>query len=138
MNTIVTVNAHIEASIEKVWECFTDPSHITKWAFASPDWEAPRAENDLRVGGKFVTVMAAKDKSESFDFSGTYTAVENQRLIAYTMDDNRTVEIEFHETETGVDLVQKFEIEGENSEELQRSGWQAIVDNFKKYVEQSS
>lgn len=111
------------------------PEHIMRWAFASDDWEAPAASNDLRVGGEFTTTMAAKDKSASFDFGGKYSVVEENKLIEYDMSDGRHVRIEFSETPEGVAIVETFDPESENSEELQRNGWQAILDNFKKYTE---
>jgi uncharacterized protein YndB with AHSA1/START domain len=132
---MITIQSTIEAPIENVWEFWTRPEHIVNWAFASDDWEAPRAENDVRTGGKFKTVMAAKDKSSSFDFGGIYTDVKERELIEYDMDDGRHVKIEFTEVPEGVKVVQSFDPENENSEEMQRSGWQAILDNFKKYSE---
>ena len=135
MQKIIT-EAVVHAPIEKVWEYWTSPEHITKWAFASDDWEAPHAENDLRVGGTFKTVMAAKDKSAGFDFTGVYTAVERHALIEYDMDgDKRHVRIDFETVPEGVRVVVTFDPEKVNSVELQRSGWQAILDNFKKHVE---
>ena len=131
----ITVETTISAPIEKVWEFWTKPEHIVHWAFASDDWEAPAAENDLRTGGKFKTVMAAKDKSESFDFTGTYTAVIEHSLIEYDMDDGRHVKVQFNQLPEGVHITESFEPENENPESMQRSGWQAILDNFKKYVE---
>ena len=125
----------MRAPIEKVWQYWNEPEHITQWAFASDDWEAPTAENDVRVGGKFRTVMAAKDKSSSFDFSGTYTAVKEHALIEYDMTDGRHVKVEFKDTPEGVRVTETFDPEHENSEEVQRSGWQTILNNFKKYVE---
>jgi uncharacterized protein YndB with AHSA1/START domain len=132
---MITIQSTIEAPIEKVWEFWTRPEHIVNWAFASDDWEAPRAENDVRTGGKFKTVMAAKDKSSSFEFGGIYTDVKEHELIEYDMDDGRHVKIEFTEVPEGVKVVQSFDPENENSEEMQRSGWQAILDNFKKYTD---
>jgi uncharacterized protein YndB with AHSA1/START domain len=134
----ITVETSINAPIEKVWEYWNEPEHITGWAFASDDWEAPAAENDLRVGGKFKTTMAAKDKSESFDFTGVYTIVNVNRLIEYDLDDGRHVRVEFTKVPGGVKVVEIFDPENENSAELQRSGWQAILDNFKKYVESNT
>lgn len=139
-NTII-VQAVVNVPMEKVWEYWNKPEHITKWAFASDDWEAPAVENDLRVGGKFKTRMAAKDKSASFDFSGVYTKVTEHELIEYDMDRaqneqvSRHVKTEFIEVPEGVKVVVTFDPENENSVEKQRSGWQAISDNFKKYVE---
>lgn len=133
--TTITVQTTIQAPIEKVWEFWTNPEHIMKWAFASDDWEAPAAENDVRVGGKFKTVMAAKDKSTSFDFTGLYTSVKNYELIEYDIDDGRHVKVEFAKLPEGVRVTETFEPEKINPEDMQRSGWQAILDNFKKYAE---
>ncbi|MBP6882218.1 MAG: SRPBCC domain-containing protein [Candidatus Levybacteria bacterium] len=132
---MVHTTSTINASLEKVWECYTSPEHITKWAFASDDWEAPHAENDLRVGGKFSTKMAAKDKSEQFDFSGVYSQVKEHELIAYTMDDGRKVIVKLSSQGDATKVDVDFDPEQENSEELQRTGWQAILDNFKKHTE---
>jgi uncharacterized protein YndB with AHSA1/START domain len=132
---MITVQTTINAPVEKVWEYWTKPDHIVRWAFASDDWEAPAAENDVRVGGKFKTVMSAKDKSSIFDFTGIYTAVDQNKLIEYNMDDGRHVKVEFNESPEGVSIIESFDPERENTEELQRSGWQAILENFKKYVE---
>jgi uncharacterized protein YndB with AHSA1/START domain len=131
----ITVETIVNSPISKVWKAWNEPEHITKWAFASDDWEAPYAENDLRTGGKFKTTMAAKDKSESFDFEGVYTIVEEHKLIEYNMSDGRHVKIEFSETPEGTKVLETFDPENENTEELQRSGWQAILDNFKKHTE---
>ena len=132
--TPITVRVRIEAPIEKVWSCWTEPDHITQWAFASDDWEAPAAENDVRVGGRSMTRMAAKDGSASFDLVGTYTAVQKPEIIEYDMEDGRHVKVTFAEQDGAVDVIETFDPEHENSEELQRGGWQAILDNFKKHV----
>lgn len=129
------VETTIKAPLFKVWEYWNKPEHITKWAFASDDWEAPAAENDVRTGGKFKTVMAAKDKSASFDFTGTYTLVKENEIIEYDMDDGRHVKTEFKETPDGIKIIETFDPESENPLEMQKNGWQAILDNFKKYVE---
>src|SRR5688500_17148542 len=98
MKEAITVQTIVNGPVAKVWECWSKPEHVTGWAFASEDWEAPAAENDLRVGGKFKTVMAAKDKSMTFDFTGTYTAVKENKLVEYDMDDGRRVKVEFEDT----------------------------------------
>ena len=131
----ITIQTTVNAPIEKVWEFWNEPEHITKWAFASDEWEAPFAENDLQTGGKFKTTMSAKDKSSSFDFGGTYTQVQPHEIIEYDIDDGHHVKAEFTNSDEGVKITQTFEMEDENSEELQRSGWQAILDNFKNYTE---
>jgi uncharacterized protein YndB with AHSA1/START domain len=141
MNTI-TIETTIQAPIEKVWQYWNEPEHIIKWAFASDDWEAPKAVNNLTVGGKFTTTMAAKDKSVSFDFSGTYTTIVPNQLIEYVMDKTpnentgRNVSISFFQTgNRTIKIVETFDPENENPIEIQRAGWQAILENFKKHVE---
>ncbi len=131
----ITIEATVNAPIETVWDVWNKPEHITRWAFASQDWEAPRAENDLRTGGSFKTRMQAKDGSEGFDFEGVYTNVEDEKLIEYDMPDGRHVKITFEKTPEGVKITETFDPESKNSEDLQRAGWQAILDNFKKYTE---
>lgn len=131
----ITVEIIVQASLEKVWECWTQPQHITKWNFASDDWECPHAENDLRVNGKFKVRMSAKDGSNGFDFEGTYTTVKKHALIEYSMSDGRKVKIVFTSTPNSVKISETFDREHTNSEELQRNGWQSILNNFKKYVE---
>jgi uncharacterized protein YndB with AHSA1/START domain len=135
MKNTITVQTVVNAPMEKVWECWNKPEHITGWAFASDDWEAPASENDLRVGGRFKTTMAAKDKSASFDFAGVYTDVKEHKLIEYDMGDGRHVKVEFTELPEGVKIAEAFEPENTHPENMQRSGWQAILDNFKKYAE---
>ena len=132
---MITIKTTINASINKVWEFWTLPEHITKWSLASPDWHTPYAENDLREGGKFKSTMAAKDGSMSFDFEGEYTLVKTNVAIEYVMADGRKVEISFNETPDGVEIIESFDPETVNPEEMQRGGWQAILDNFKSYVE---
>ena len=132
---MITVQTILKAPIEKVWELWISPQHITQWNHASADWHTPYAENDLKVGGKFKYTMAAKDGSMQFDFGGTYTEIVNHSLIAYTIDDGRKVKITFESQENGVVITEKFDPETENSEALQQQGWQAILDNFKKHVE---
>jgi predicted 3-demethylubiquinone-9 3-methyltransferase (glyoxalase superfamily)/uncharacterized protein YndB with AHSA1/START domain len=131
----IIVQTVVNAPVEKVWECWNKPEHITGWAFASDDWEAPAAENDLRIGGRFKTTMSAKDKSTGFDFTGVYTSVKEHELIEYDIDDGRHVKVEFTELPGGVQLTEAFEPENTYPREMQRSGWQAILGNFKKYVE---
>ncbi|MFD2163530.1 SRPBCC family protein [Paradesertivirga mongoliensis] len=133
-NTI-TVEATVNAPVSKVWKLWTGAEHITNWCNASDDWHAPYAENDLKVGGKFTTTMAAKDGSFSFDFGGIYDVVEENKLIEYTMGDGRHVSVTFEQQGNQTKVVETFDAENQNSEEMQRSGWQAILDNFKKYTE---
>lgn len=133
--TVITVESIVKAPIEKVWNRWNAPEHITKWANASDDWHTPHAENDPKTGGKFLTRMEAKDGSFGFDFSGIYDEVKTNELIRYTLDDGRKVDIRFSGVGNETSVVESFEAEGENSVEMQKGGWQSILDNFKKYAE---
>ena len=131
----ITVEALVKAPIEKVWSSWTEPKHITKWNQASDDWHSPHAENDLRTDGKFKTTMAAKDGSMSFDFEGVYTNVQQHIVIEYAMADGRKVSVVFSQNGNQTKVVETFDPENENPIEMQRGGWQAILDSFKKYTE---
>ncbi len=133
----ITVEILVNAPIEKVWEFWTEPKHIIQWNFASDDWECPRAQNNLKVDGKFKIRMSAKDGSAGFDFEGTYTVVKKYKVIEYLIvgDDSRKVQINFTPIHNGVKISEIFEMENENSEKLQREGWQSILNNFKNYAE---
>ncbi|MGF2411538.1 MAG: SRPBCC family protein [Ferruginibacter sp.] len=133
--TVLTVQNIINAPIEKVWAYWTAPEHITKWCNASEDWHTPNATNDLRVGGKFSTRMEAKDGSMGFDFGGVYDVVNINEYIAYTLGDERKVNISFTADGNSTKVVENFEAENENPIEMQQGGWQAIMDNFKTYTE---
>jgi len=135
--TTITVEVTVNAPIAKVWDYWNQPEHITKWCQASPDWHAPYAENDPRTGGKFKTTMAAKDGSFSFDFGGTYTEVADHSLIAYDMEDGRQVKVTFEDLGDSTKVTETFDPENQNPVEMQRGGWQAILDNFKKYTEEN-
>lgn len=134
--TNITVQTTVEAPIEKVWNAWNKPEHITQWNSASPDWHTPKAANDLRIGGKLSATMAAKDGSMSFDFEGTYTKVKQNEAIEYTIADGRAVKIKFDSNGNKTHITETFEAENENPVEMQRGGWQAIMDNFKKYTEE--
>jgi len=133
----ITVTTIVAAPISKVWEYWTTPEHICKWNNASGDWHTPRAENDLQPGGKFSYRMEAKDGSFGFDFNGVYDVVLLEKHIMYTMEDGRKVTINFIEKEGSTEITESFDPENVNSQELQRTGWQAILDNFKKHVEEN-
>lgn len=133
----ITVETTVHAPVEKVWEYWTEPRHITKWSNASDDWHSPNAENDLRVGGRFLTRMEAKDGSSGFDFSGVYDEVRKNEFISYTLGDGRKVEITFISQENDTKVIETFEAENTHSIEMQEAGWQAILENFKKYSEGS-
>jgi uncharacterized protein YndB with AHSA1/START domain len=132
---VITVESTISAPVEKVWEFWTKPEHITKWNNASDDWHSPRAENDLRPGGIFNIRMEAKDGSFGFDFGGVYDVVKKNEYIEYTIGDGRKVKVSFSAQGNETKVVESFEAENTNSPEMQKGGWQAILDNFKKYTE---
>lgn len=131
----ITVKTTVNVPVEKVWECWTVPNHIKNWNHASDDWHTPFAENDLRVGGKFLSRMEAKDGSFGFDFDGVYDEVEFHQAIAYTLGDGRKVKITFIGRENKTEIIASFGAENTFSIEQQRQGWQAILDNFKTYTE---
>ena len=131
----ITVEATVNASVENAWNLWTEPDHIIKWCQASPEWHVPKAENDLRIGGRFTTTMAAKDGSMSFDFGGMYTSLVKNNFIAYTIDDGRKVEVTFSPTGDSTFISETFEMEDANPSEMQKGGWQAILESFKSYAE---
>lgn len=133
--TTITVEVSVNAPIEKVWKLWTSPEHIMQWNNASDDWHTPRAENDLRVGGQFLSRMEAKDGSFGFDFGGVYDDVKINELIAYTLGDGRKVKVTFTGNDNQTLVTEIFEAETTHSIEIQRGGWQSILDNFKKYSE---
>ena len=133
--TIITVEATINAPVNRVWKFWTLPEHIIHWNNASDDWHTPWAENDFRVGGSFLSRMEAKDGSFGFDFGGAYNEIRMHELIAYTIFDGRKVRISFNSSDNSTSISESFEAEGVHSIELQKSGWQSILDNFKHYVE---
>jgi uncharacterized protein YndB with AHSA1/START domain len=133
--TTITVENTVNAPVQKVWEYWTKPEHITQWNNASDDWHTPRAENDLRVGGCFVSRMEAKDGSFGFEFGGMYDAVKPNEYIEYTLGDGRKVKINFAAQGNSTKVTESFEAEDTNSVDLQKGGWQSILDNFKKYTE---
>jgi uncharacterized protein YndB with AHSA1/START domain len=135
--TIISVQAKINAPIEKVWKNWTNPETIMLWNNASDEWFTPRAENDLRVGGKFLSRMESKDGRSGFDFEGVYDAVIVNEFIEYHTTDGRKVKITFLNKGKETRMFENFEAETTNSLELQRGGWQAILNNFKKYTETS-
>ncbi|UJH92344.1 SRPBCC family protein [Antarcticibacterium sp. 1MA-6-2] len=131
----ITVQASVTASIEKVWEYWTKPEHIIHWNFASPEWHSPAAENDLRENGRFSYRMEAKEGGIGFDFEGTYDRVKPHQRIDYTLGDDRKVTVMFRKEGEKTSVEEIFEAEDSHSIEMQKTGWQAILDNFKFYVE---
>ena len=133
--TMITVSTIINVPIGKVWDSWTDPAHIVNWNNASDDWHTPRAVNDLRKDGRFIFTMAAKDGSFSFDFGGTYTAIDPQKKISYILDDGRVADVVFEQNGSSVTITEIFQAENIHSLDMQEAGWQAILNNFKKYTE---
>jgi uncharacterized protein YndB with AHSA1/START domain len=131
----ITIEATILADIKKVWEYYTKPEHIVKWNFASDDWQCPSATNDLKVGGKYWARMEAKDGSFGFDFEATYSKIIEFEKIEYVLFDTRVVEIQFKQLADKTEVIVRFDAETENPIDMQRDGWQAILNNFKKHVE---
>lgn len=131
---LITIETQTHKPIEVAWDCFTNPKHIVNWYFASEDWHAPYAENDIRQDGRFKISMAARDNSMAFDFTGQYTEVQQLKKLVYRIDDNRMVETSFNSTENGTRVVQSFETENQHSPELQREGWLSILNNFALYT----
>lgn len=136
MNTAetITVKATVLADKQKVWEYYTQPQHITKWNFADPGWHCPSAQNDLTVGGRYIARMEAKDGSYGFDFDAVYTDIDMGNHFTY-MFGNRLASIRFTEINAYTEVEITFDPETENSIELQKDGWQSILNNFKKYTE---
>lgn len=133
--TTITISAEVNAPVEKVWTCWTEPKHITQWNQASDDWHCPKAENDVQPGGKFSFTMAAKDGSFSFDFGGVHDEVVKNKTIASTMGDGRKMKVRFEEKEGKTVVIESFEAENMHSLEMQRFGWQSILNSFKKNTE---
>jgi uncharacterized protein YndB with AHSA1/START domain len=133
--TVITVESTVNAPAAKVWEYWTQPMHIIKWNNASEDWHTTRAENDLRKGGSFSARMEAKDGSMGFDFSGVYDEVVPNKYIEYTIADGRKVTVKFASDAGSTRITESFDAEGTNPVEMQKTGWQAILDSFKKYTE---
>ena len=132
---VITIENTVNAPVEKVWEYWNKPEHIVNWAAASDDWHTTKAENDLRVGGSFSSRMEAKDGSLGFDFGGIYDEVRINEYIEYTLGDGRKVNITFSRDGNNSTVVENFEAEQTHPIEMQQGGWQAIMDNFKKYTE---
>jgi uncharacterized protein YndB with AHSA1/START domain len=131
----ITVEAVVKARLKQVWDAWNDPADIKQWNSAQDDWHTTRASVDLREGGKFLSRMESRDGSEGFDFEGTYIRIVPNKTIEYRMGDDRQVKVEFVERPDGVLVRESFEIENENPPEVQRQGWQAILNNFARHVE---
>lgn len=131
----ISVETNIKVPVEKLWKLWTNPEHITQWNHASDDWHTTTTENHLNVGGKFLYRMEAKDGSMGFDFDGTYDKIVPNKLIEYTMSDGRKVKVFFSAMNEETKVIETFETKNTHSAEIQRAGWQSILDNFKKYTE---
>lgn len=130
----ITVETRVKAGLDAVWQAWNNPEDIKQWNAASADWHTPRCTVDLRVGGKFSARMEARDGSAGFDFEGIYTRIVPRERIAYRMEDGREVEVQFTDADGAVLVTETFDAESVNSPELQRQGWQSILDNFAKHV----
>lgn len=131
----IVVHINIKAPIQKVWDCWTLPKHIVNWNFASSDWHCPKAENNVTIGGEFHYLMEARDGSFNFDFWGTYVAIEEPRSLETVLGDGRKVKVFFESTGNETIITETFDPETTHPIELQKAGWQLILDNFKLYVE---
>ena len=131
----ITIETVVNAALDRVWDAWNNPADIKQWNAAQDDWHTTESTVDLREGGKFSSRMEARDGSAGFDFEGTYTRVVPRKRIEYRMSDGREVQVEFTERADGVLVRETFDAETENTPELQRAGWQAILDNFKRHVE---
>jgi len=135
MKKKITVESLIKVDVEQAWKLWTEPKHIRNWNFASDDWQCPFAENDLKSGGKFKFTMSSKDGTMSFDFEGEYEEIDFHERIAYFLEDGREVIVVFDEQDGQCQITESFDPEDENPLEMQREGWQAVLNNFKKYAE---
>nr|WP_029034577.1 SRPBCC family protein [Salinimicrobium terrae] len=136
-NQKISVKTEINAPADKVWKYWTEPKHITQWNFANSDWHSPAAKNDLKENGKFSYRMEAKDGSHGFDFEGVYNKVEPYKKISYTLSDGRKTHVYFSKKGNSTIIEETFDADKSHSAEMQRNGWQAILDNFKNYVERN-
>lgn len=134
MSNKITVSAIVNADKSKVWDCYTNPAHIVHWNFADPSWHCPKAENDLTIGGKYLARMEAKDGSFGFDFEAIYTSIDMGNSFSYTFGD-RFCNVSFKEADDQTKVTVSFDPETEHPIEMQQAGWQAILNNFKSYVE---
>lgn len=133
--TAITVETLVSAPRLKVWDSWTSPEDIVRWNFASDDWYCPKAVNDVQQGGKFSFIMSSRDGKMSFDFNGIYDEVVQGEMLSYTIADGRKVKVRFEEMDGQTRVSETFEPEHTNPFEMQRAGWQSILDNFKKHTE---
>lgn len=135
MKEQITIKATVHADARKAWDCYTEPGHITHWNFADPSWFCPSASNDMRVGGTYSARMEARDGSFGFDFEAVYSEILDGKSFTYGMADGRQVSVGFEGKGKDTVVTVSFDPENENPVEIQRAGWQAILDNYKKYTE---
>lgn len=133
--TPITIDVNIAATLDKVWDFYTKPEHITQWNFADDSWHCPSAKNDLQKGGKYIARMEAKDGSFGFDFEAVYDELVPEEKMVFTLEDGRKTTVLFEESNAETKVTITFDAEKENSLEMQKNGWQAILNNFKKYTE---
>lgn len=131
----INIQAQIASDQMNVWDAYTNPEHIVNWNFATNEWCCPSAQNDLQVGGKYLARMEAKDGSFGFDFDATYTQIDPGKSFTFVSPDERSITVEFQKTDGGTQVHIAFDPESENPIEIQRDGWQAILNNFKRYAE---
>lgn len=134
----IKIQTSINVDSKKAWEYYTKPENITQWNFASPDWCCPNAENDMTIGGKYSARMEAKDGSFGFDFEAIYIQIEFGKRFSYTLEDNRKVTVSFEPIDNKTNIIIVFDAENENPIEMQKAGWQAILNNFKSYSEEKA
>jgi len=130
----ITIQAIVSADIKKAWDYYTQPAHITNWNFADPSWHCPKAENDMQIGGIYKARMEAKDDSFGFDFEAIYSEITKFKSFSYGFEE-RNVTVLFNDLGEQTEVIVTFDPESENPIELQRAGWQAILNNYKKYTE---
>lgn len=134
----ISIDTEVNSTLSQVWEAWVTPADIQRWNYASDDWCCPSAQVNLEVGGSFTYRMEAKDGSMGFDFEGTFTKITPQKSIHYRLHDNREVIVDFKQTANGVTVSESFDADDDYSDEQQQQGWQAILDNFMRYVESLS
>lgn len=134
MKEKIKVNVSVQADIKKVWDYYTNPKHIINWNFADPSWHCPSAENNMTVGGTYKARMEAKDGSFGFDFEAIYNEIVDGESFTYEFG-GRTASVHFKSRDNQTELMIEFDPEDENAVELQKDGWQSILNNFKSYTE---
>jgi hypothetical protein len=131
----VIVSGLTKLDIQSSWDAWTKPAHIIHWTFASDDWHCPHAQSDLKNEGRFLTRMEAKDGSMGFDFEGTFLRVNAPFLLEYRMDDGRIAEVVFESKPEGTLITESFDPENIHPVDMQKAGWQSILDNFVRYTQ---